>query len=1101
MIGWTGVPLDPRILADGYCDADGNWIEDYASPDYSSDSDADGIPDYEESHVYGTNPYLADTDGDGVSDYDEIFFYLTSPTVPYSGAVDSDGDGLPDTDEIDFYGTNPYSADTDADGMSDYEEITLFFTNPTVSDTPGGGTNPVDSDGDGLTDDEESGYGTNPFSNDSDGDGYSDHDEIHFYFTNPTDSSSYGGSSTSDPYGSGDADGDGLSDYDEVYYRSTDPYLADTDGDGLTDYQEIYGISITTYVEYTSTSSMDEGNGNMTSYDSTYTDSYSTTEYPDPRDPDTDNDLLPDGYEYLQGLNPVNSGDGQNDADSDGLTWGQEYVLGTNHLVADTDGDGHTDGNEVLAGTDPLDPASPPAPESESGPAPDSGGSGSGGGGSDTSNPGRSNPGGTDAEPNGNALTPDWLAWRAQHFADLLAVDPADPRTDGEEDPDDDTLTNIEEFLLGTDPLNPDSDQDGLLDGREVAGLVLHYDRTETPAPSYSPAPGESGYHGFVYGPYEFRHSTAIYDDDYNVEIGLIVTWMRSVGTYDRIWGLTSTNLEYLDRTGYYNHQGTLVFPGDGWVVDEVGHLVPDARSSSPSTDPSEPTWNEVFDDTLQMWVGTSSSGRITSTWWWVHTDPLDADSDGDGMPDGWEYENWLHPKKASDSTVDQENDMLTNLVEYLHGTDPWTQDTDADTLSDGHEVTVSLTDPLDPADPGAANGSETAVPGGGSTIVSRYQTFGGGTGSGTTGTLGTGGLSLRSQHPRFGNNLQPSRAPQKKSDRPTRDDELYLETRNLGLGYGPNYEEGPLVEEGDGAGDGYWEDRVDPETNEIIPVWIPTGGVYVPQDSSEQAEPPKYSASTSWKANGQFQSEESEAYDQASAAKAYLQGKAIPPDTDWNADLARAYLSGADARTSTDEEEVDGRIIRWGGGVQMEVRLVRKDGSGANASYLTVERDIEKTFLKVMKSRPSPFNPSDEWTIEPGVEVVTLKIQEGDSMSVEDGENPVDDAVLKPEIKDGRITSESLLPVDLKVDYDRDGEDDILGDAGDTIPQDERFRFWINDDNDEGNDAAALDEKIGNDSSDGRIDSLRDLEDFTRLHIDLSSLSSKLKTTICESA
>ena len=43
------------------------------------DTDVDGIPDFLESYVYGTNPYSADSDNDGISDFDEIFVYGTDP--------------------------------------------------------------------------------------------------------------------------------------------------------------------------------------------------------------------------------------------------------------------------------------------------------------------------------------------------------------------------------------------------------------------------------------------------------------------------------------------------------------------------------------------------------------------------------------------------------------------------------------------------------------------------------------------------------------------------------------------------------------------------------------------------------------------------------------------------------------------------------------------------------------------------------------------------------------------------------------------------------------------------------------------------------------
>jgi len=45
-------------------------------------SDGDGIPDFLETYVYGTDPTKWDSDGDGISDYDEIFIYGTNPLNP-----------------------------------------------------------------------------------------------------------------------------------------------------------------------------------------------------------------------------------------------------------------------------------------------------------------------------------------------------------------------------------------------------------------------------------------------------------------------------------------------------------------------------------------------------------------------------------------------------------------------------------------------------------------------------------------------------------------------------------------------------------------------------------------------------------------------------------------------------------------------------------------------------------------------------------------------------------------------------------------------------------------------------------------------------------
>ena len=72
----------------------------------------------------------------------------------------------------------------------------------------------IDSDGDGLSDDEEATLGTDPNNADSDGDGLSDGAEVNTHGTDPNNP---------------DSDGDGLSDGEEVNTYGTDPLVADAD--------------------------------------------------------------------------------------------------------------------------------------------------------------------------------------------------------------------------------------------------------------------------------------------------------------------------------------------------------------------------------------------------------------------------------------------------------------------------------------------------------------------------------------------------------------------------------------------------------------------------------------------------------------------------------------------------------------------------------------------------------------------------------------------------------------------------------------------------------------------------------------------------------
>jgi uncharacterized repeat protein (TIGR01451 family) len=232
----------------------------------------------------------------------------TDPTT-ITGSSDNDGDGVP--------------SDTDPDD-----------NDPCVPNPDAG---PCDQDDDGLTNDEEDHYNTNPTDPDTDDDGINDGDEVNGDPpSDPLDPCDPNPNAPACKPDDPDKDNDNVpesSDPDDNDPCNPNPNAGacDRDDDGLTNDEE---------------------------------DDLGTN----PDDPDTDDDGINDGDEVngdppSDPLNPCdpNPNAGACDRDNDGLTNDEEDDLGTNPDDPDTDDDGINDGDEVNGNppSDPLDPCDP----------------------------------------------------------------------------------------------------------------------------------------------------------------------------------------------------------------------------------------------------------------------------------------------------------------------------------------------------------------------------------------------------------------------------------------------------------------------------------------------------------------------------------------------------------------------------------------------------------------------------------------------------------------------------------------------------------------------------------------------------------------------
>ncbi len=690
------------------------------------DTDGDKVSDGIE-YINGSNPLTNDTDSDGITDYTEIngFYYDGVHFVKTDPARwDTDEDGLSDGAEKQA-GTNPIDNDTDDDHLKDGFENSIG-TLPTDPDSDDDGIcdgdeydylsnvrgldpNVTDSDGDGTKDILDS---------DSDNDGLLDGDELQTYFTDPLNA---------------DTDQDGASDKLEMFNLGTDPLNPDTDGDGLVDgtigNPWITGKLGEGNVGTSPLTNDTDGDALLDGWEVTITNTPPFfSKITDPLDPDSDDDGLLDGHEYQLGTDPNwfdtdndNIGDGyevngfnitypdgtvigpfytdplRNDTDCDGLSDGKEQLIYyTSPISPDTDGDGLRDKDEVdMYGTSPLNP--------------------------DTDNDGLTDyeeifhwnwdvirksdeeleagaPGYPNETREQETLPPSEKAtmplsyftyyvarfmWRITAFRCDYYTDPLDPDTD------DDNLLDGQEKELATNPLNNDTDYDGLLDGDEY--LIYHTDPRISDSDKdklldgeevniYSTDPLDMDTDDDELTDYEeIRYwGTNPCDNDTDKdnlldgqEVKGILAWI-----YNRTLGrfvLTNVTTDPLDND-----------TDDDGLLDGIEVFICRTNPFSQDTDGDElGDWDEIFVyNTNATYFDTDYDGLLDGIEVNItKTNPLIRDEDGDGLPDGKMFDN--------------DNDTLCDYDEiYLYGTNVMYPDTDGDGMLDGWESLYNSTNP-----------------------------------------------------------------------------------------------------------------------------------------------------------------------------------------------------------------------------------------------------------------------------------------------------------------------------------------------------------------------------------------------------------------------
>ena len=624
---------------------------------------------------------------------------VTFANAPTTGTLDLTGDG---TATVSVAGlTSPHiftavqmtadggaidlTATFSADGTCNFNETNAGTAPTECSDCAPIGSNSTDTDGDGLTDCEET-TGIDDPGTPAVPSGTSDSSDP----CDPIQLSGYMGYDSTNPiWQAADCDGDGVTNGQEIIdgtnpldpcdylIASQDPTTTtttwndlDCDGDGVTNGQEIID----------GTNPQDPCDYLIASQDPTTT----TTTW---NDLDCDGDGVTNGQEIIDGTNPLDPCDyliasqdpttttttwNDLDCDGDGVTNGQEIIDGTNpqdpcdYLIAsqdpttttttwndlDCDGDGVTNGQEIIDGTNPQDPC-------------------------------------------------DYL---------IASQDPTTTTTTWNDlDCDGDGVTNGQEIIDGTNPQDPcdyliasqdpttttttwndlDCDGDGVTNGQEIIDGTNPQDPCDYLIASQDPTTTTTTWNDLDCDGDGVTNGQEIIDGTNPLDPCDYLIASQDPTT-------TTTTWNDLDCDGDGVTNGQEIIDGTN-PQDPCDYLI---ASQDPTT--TTTTWNdldcdgdgvtngqEIIDgtnpqDPCDYLIASQDPTTTTTTW-------NDLDCDGDGVTNGQEIIDGTNPQDPCDYLIASQDPTTTTTT--------WNDlDCDGDGVTNGQEI-IDGTNPQDPCD------------------------------------------------------------------------------------------------------------------------------------------------------------------------------------------------------------------------------------------------------------------------------------------------------------------------------------------------------------------------------------------------------------------